>query len=379
MSTIQIQQVVTSADRNQFIKFLWKIYEGNPYWVPPLLMDRRKLMDKKKNPFYQHAEAEFFLAKRNGEVVGRIAGIVNYNHNKEHNETMGFFGFFECIDDQAVANALFDVAKGFVKSKGATAFRGPANPSVNDEYGLLFEGFNERPTVLMTYNPAYYVRLIEQYGFVKAKDLYAYTLSQETVYTERFERANTLVKTRNSLTIRPIDMKHFERDVAIVKQLYNAAWAKNWGAVPMTDAEIDALAKDLKPVLVPDLILFAESKGKPIGFGLSLPDINVPLWYNRKGRLLPGLFQLYLRKKEINLVRVVVLGVLPEYLNTGAAGVLFYETAVRAKKLGYKYGEASWILEDNVRMVKSAEAMQGKITRRYRIYEMPIHEPHSPN
>ncbi len=372
MSTILVEPVHTKADRELFIKFLWTIYEGNPYWVPPLLMDRRKLMDKEKNPFYQHADAEFYLARRNGEMVGRIAAIVNHNHNKEHNENIGFFGFFECINDQAVANALFDTARSYLKSKGVTAMRGPANPSVNDEYGLLTEGYDVRPTVLMPYNPEYYEKLIEHYGFVKVKELYAYWLSQETVYSERFVRANALVKSRNSLTVRPMNMKQFKADVEIVKHLYNAAWAKNWGAVPMTDAEIDALAKDLKPIVKPDLVLFAESKGKPIGFGLSLPDINAALWYNKKGRLLPGLFQLFFRKKEINLVRVVVLGVLPEYLNTGAAGVLFYETAVRAKKLGYAYGEASWVLEDNVRMVKSAEAMNGKITRRYRIYDMPI-------
>lgn len=372
MSTIRIEPVRNKADREQFIKFLWKIYEGNPAWVPPLLMDRRKLMDKEKNPFYQHADVEFFLARRDGEIVGRIAGIVNHNHNKEHQENIGFFGFFECIDDQVVANALFDAARDFLRERGVTAMRGPANPSVNDEYGLLVDGFNERPTLLMPYNPEYYVRLIENYGFVKAKDLYAYLLSQETVYSDRFERANSLVKLRNQITIRTLDMKHFDRDAAIVKQIYNAAWAKNWGAVPMTDAEMDALAKDLKPIVVPDLVLFAEAKGKVIGFGLSLPDINIALRYNKKGRLLPGLLQLFLRKKEINLVRVIVLGVLPEYLNTGAAGVLFYETAVRAKKLGYMHGEASWILEDNVRMVRAAEAMNGKITKRYRIYEVRI-------
>lgn len=372
MSTIQIRPVAGSGDRDRFIKFLWKIYEGNPYWVPPLLMDRRKIMDKKKNPFYRHADAEFFLAERNGEMVGRIAAIVNYNHNKEHRENMGFFGFFECINDQTVANALFDEAKSFVESKGATALRGPANPSVNDEYGLLIDGFNERPTVLMPYNPEYYTKLVENYGFVKEKDLYAYKLSQDTVYSDRLERANNLVKARSSLAIRTIDMKNFGRDVAIMKQLYNAAWAKNWGAVPMTEAEIDAMAKDLKPIVVPELVLFAESKGKPIGFALSLPDINIPLWYNKKGRLLPGLLQLFLRKKEINMVRIIVLGVLPEYFNTGAAGVLFYETAVRARKLGYQYGEAGWVLEDNARMVNSAEAMNGKITKRYRIYQMPI-------
>ena len=372
MSTILVEPIHTRAERELFIKFLWKIYEGNPYWVPPLLMDRRKLMDRKKNPFYQHADAEFYLARRDGEIVGRIAAIVNHNHNKEHNENIGFFGFFECINDQTVANALFDTASSYLKSKGVTAMRGPANPSVNDEYGLLTEGFSERPTVLLTYNPEYYVKLVEGYGFVKAKELYSYFLKQETVYTERFNRANALVKARNSLTVRHMNMKNFHADVEIVKHLYNAAWAKNWGAVPMTDAEIDSLAADLKPIVRPELVLFAESKGKPIGFGLSLPDINTALWYNKKGRLLPGLFQLFFRKKEINLVRVIVLGVLPEYVNSGAAGVLFYETAVAAKKLGYAYGEASWVLEDNVRMVKSAEAMNGKITRRYRIYDKPI-------
>lgn len=372
MSSIVIEPVVSNAERDQFIKFLWTIYEGNIYWVPPLLMDRRKLMDKKKNPFYQHADVEFYVAKLGGEIVGRIAAIINHNHNQEHQENIGFFGFFECIDDQSVANALFDTARDYVKAHGATALRGPANPSVNDEYGLLISGFEERPTVLMPYNPAYYVKLIENYGFVKAKDLYAYLLSQDTVYSERLERANKLVKARSNLTIRTIDMKDFDHEVGIIKTIYNAAWAKNWGAVPMTEAEVDALAKDLKPVIVPGLVLFAESNGKTVGFALSLPDINIPLWYNKKGRLLPGLLQLFLRKKEINFVRIIVLGVLPEYVNTGAAGVLFYETAVRGQQLGYQYGEASWVLEDNLRMVKAAEAMNGKITKRYRIYEKPI-------
>jgi hypothetical protein len=372
MTPITIRPVRTKNDHDRFIKFVWKIYEGNSAWVPPLLMDRRKLMDMQKNPFYRHAEAEFYIAERGGEMVGRIAAIVNHNHNKEHNDRVGFFGFFECVDDQEVANALFGEARAFVLRYGMTALRGPASPSVNDEYGLLIEGFDLSPTVLMPYNPPYYARLIEEYGFAKAKDLYAYHLSQETVYSEKFQRVNTMVKERNHLSFRSIDMKNFQRDIELLKEVYNAAWAKNWGAVPMTMEEIDALAADLKPVIVPDLVIFAESKGKTIGFALSLPDINVPLKYNKKGRLLPGLFQLFFRKKEINLVRIIVLGVLPEYLNTGAGGVLFYETAVQAKRLGYGYGEAGWILEDNTRMVKSAEMMKGTITKRYRIFEMPV-------
>ncbi|MBM4160681.1 MAG: hypothetical protein FJ217_06250 [Ignavibacteria bacterium] len=372
MATINIRPVRTRADREMFIRFLWKIYEGNPYWVPPLLMDRRKLIDKRKNPFYQHADAEFFLAEQEGEMVGRVAAIVNHNHNKEHNENIGFFGFFECINDQPVADALLGAARAYLRGKGVSEMRGPANPSVNDEYGLLVDGFDRSPTILMTYNPPYYVTLLERYGFTKAKDLYAYLLSQDTVCSERLERANNIVKQRNRLSFRSIDMKNFKRDVAIIKQLYSAAWAKNWGAVPMTDAEVDAMAKDLRPIVVPDLVIFVEVQGRPIGFALTLPDINVALKHNKKGRLIPGLLQLLLHKKEINLARIVVLGVLPEYLNTGAAGVLFYETATRARKLGYQYGEAGWVLEDNVRMVKAAEALNGTITKRYRIYALPI-------
>lgn len=329
-------------------------------------------MDKKKNPFYKHAEAEFFMAERNGELVGRIGAIVNHNHNKEHGDTVGFFGFFECIDDQSVANALFDTAKEFLRSHGMTVMRGPASPSVNDEYGLLIEGFDQSPALLMPYNPPYYQRLIETYGFVKAKDLYAYRLSQSTVYSDQLERINRLVKERHSMTFRTLDMKHFRRDVEIVKDIYNRAWSKNWGAVSMTDEEIDALAADLKPIVVPELVIFAEAKGKTIGFALSLPDINMALKYNKKGRLLPGLVRLFLHRKKIDTVRIIVLGVLPEYLNSGAAGVLFYETAIRARQLGYEYGEASWVLEDNIRMVRAAEALRGQITKKYRIYEKPI-------
>ncbi len=372
MPNLTIRPVATKQDRNRFIKFLWRIYDGNPAWVPPLLMDRRKLMDKQKNPFYKHADAEFFLAERDGEIVGRIAAIVNHNHNKEHSEKVGFFGFFESINHQEVATALFDKSKEFLKAHGMTAMRGPASPSVNDEYGLLIEGFDLSPAVLMPYNPAYYSKLLDTYGFSKTKDLFAYKLRQSTVYSEKLERINNLVKKRHSMTFRTIDMKHFKRDVDLLKDVYNKAWAKNWGAVSMTDEEIDALAADLKPIVVPELVIFAEAHGKTIGFALSIPDINMALKYNKKGRLLPGLFHLYLHKGEIDTVRTIVLGVLPEYLNSGAAGVLFYETATWAKRLGYDYGEASWVLEDNVRAVRAVEALRGAISKKYRIYEVAI-------
>jgi len=372
MDGLIVRAISSKQDTIAFIRFLWKIYRNYPAWVPPLMMDRKKLMDRAKNPFYKHSDAEFFLAEHEGEVVGRIAAIINHNHNREHSENIGFFGFFECINDQSVANALFDSARKYLQEHGVTAMRGPVNPSVNDEIGLLIEGFDLSPTVMMTYNPPYYINLIEKYGFKKAKDLYAYFLDQKTVYTDRFTRAHELAKQRQKLTFRTFDMKHFEDEVDKVKEVYNKAWAKNWGAVPMTDEEFDALAADLKPVIVPELVIFAEKEGKTIGFALSLPDINVALKYNKNGYILTGLYHLLTKKKKIDLVRVLVLGVIPEYLNTGAGAALFFETAVNARKLGYKYGEASWILEDNERMVKSAEAMLGKITKRYRIYEMSI-------
>jgi GNAT superfamily N-acetyltransferase len=372
MDDIKIRIVSNNQDVRSFIRFLWRIYDGNPAWVPPLLSERRKLMDKKKNPFYKHADVEFYLAERDGIVVGRIAGIINYNHDKEHNEKMGFWGFFECIDDQNVANALFDAAKKFVKDHGAQMFRGPVNPSVNDEIGLLIEGFDVSPTLMMTYNPPYYIKLVEKYGFKKIKDLYAYLLDQNEVYTDRFIRAHKLVQERQHIVLRGIDMKHFDEELQRVKHVYNSAWSKNWGAIPMTDDEMNALAADLKSILVPELMLFAEKDGKPIGFSLSLPDINMPLKFNKKGYFLPGVYHLLTKHKLINLVRVIILGVIPEYINTGAGAALFCETAIRAKKLGYRYGEASWILEDNERMVKSAEAMKGKITKRYRLYQIPL-------
>ncbi len=369
MNKIVVASVIGKKELMRFIKFQWKIYKDNPYWVPPLLLDRKKLLDKEKNPFYKHSEAEFFLASRGGEIVGRIGAIINHNHNKEHNENIGFFGFFECINDQSVANELFDTVKSWMRKRGVTAVRGPANPSVNDEYGLLIDGFDKEPVILMPYNPMYYANLIESAGFEKAKDLYAYFLSQDLVYTDKLERIAQMVKEREDLTFRSINMKKFYEELDSIKKIYNGAWQYNWGAVPMTDEEFENLAKDLKPVVVPELVIIAEVKGEPIGFALSLPNLNSILKYNKKGRLIPGLIRLLLQKNKIDGVRVIVLGVLKEYQKTGAASVLFLETARRAKKLGYKWGEASWVLEDNVMMNRSAEILKGTRDKTYRIYQ----------
>jgi GNAT superfamily N-acetyltransferase len=372
MSTTTIRPVRTRSDIHRFVKFLWTIYDGNPAWVPPLIMDRKKLIDRAKNPFYRHADAEFFIAEQNGTMVGRIGAIVNHRHNQEHQDKVGFFGFFECVNDREVAGTLVDAAAGFLRRHGMTSMRGPANPSVNDEYGMLLEGFDLPPMILMPYNPPYYLDLMEACGFAKARDLYAYELTQKTVYTEKLERVTRAVRERHRLTFRSIDLSKFHEEVERIKQVYNAAWMKNWGAVPMTDEETDALAKDLRPIVVPDLVFFAEVDGKPVGFALSLPDINVALKYNRRGWLLPGVLRLFLHRRKIHSVRIIALGVLPEYQASGAAGVLFFETAQRALRLGYEIGEASWVLEDNTKMVRAAELMNGRLYKKYRLYEKPI-------
>lgn len=372
MGNLVVRPLESKKDTVKFIRFLWKIYKNDPNWVPPLMMDRKKLMDRVRNPFYSHSDAEFFLAERDGEVVGRIAAIINHNHNKEHHENIGFYGFFESVNDQAVASALFDTAKNWLKQRGVTAMRGPVNPSVNDEIGLLIEGFDSPPVVMMTYNPQYYLTLHDSYGLKKVKDLYAYELNQDQVYSEKFVRVADMVKKRNSLTFRSMNLKDFKNEVNRIKKIYNGAWAYNWGAVPMTDEEFDALAVDLKPVVEPELVIMAEKNGELIGFALSIPDINIALKYNKSGMLLTGLYYLFTKKKKINRARIIVLGVLPEYKQTGAASVLFYETAVRARKLGYYYGEASWILEDNVMMNRAAETMNSRLYKKYRLYEMPL-------
>jgi GNAT superfamily N-acetyltransferase len=372
MNSVVIRPVLSKRDEMTFIKSQWRIYADNPCWVPPLLMDRKKLIDRKNNPFYKHAEMEMFLAGRDGEVVGRIAAVVNHNHIKEHGEKVGFFGFFECVDDQQVANLLFDEAKRWLTGRKMTAMRGPASPSVNDEYGLLIDGFDKPPAILMAYNPPYYQKLVEAYGFTKAKDLFAYYVHADKVFTEKLTRVSELVKKRTGVVIRSLDMKKFDKEVATIRDLYNRGWERNWGEVPMTEEEFRYVAKDLKAIVNPNVVIIAEIKGKPVGFAMSLPDLNIVLKDNKNGHLIPGIIRLLLYKKRIDFMRIVILGVLPEYLNSGIGGLLFYETGRRGVENGYPHGEASWVVEDNVMMNRGAELMNADKYKTYRVYQCPL-------
>lgn len=340
-------------------------------------MDRMKLIDEKKNPFYRHADVTWFIAEEHGKIVGRIAAIINHSYNELHGEKTGWFGFFECCNTQPTATALFEQAEIWLRKKGMSQVLGPANPSPNDEFGLLVDGFGKPPVMLMTYNPPYYSKLIEQSGYSKIKDLYAYLISQQTSRTPKLERVVKAMSERNKISIRAFDPKHFDREIALIKKLYNSAWEKNWGFVPFTDAEIDFMAKDLKQIYDPEVVLFAEMDGEAVGFSLSLPDINQAF---AAGRRIPsgimnlpiGVYSLLSKKKNIDTVRIIVLGVLPELRGRGIDAMLYWETMERALKRGYLFGEASWVSEDNEPMNRAALLMQGERYKTYRIYQKQL-------
>lgn len=373
MTELNVIPIENKSDIKKFVKFQWKVYEGNKYWVPPLLMDRYKILNKEKNPFFQHGEIQLFLAYRGKEIVGRIAAIKNDLHNSIHKDKVGFWGFFECLNDQEAANKLFDAAKAWIKSKGFDKLRGPYNPSVNDENGLLIEGFDDPPRILMTYNPEYYKTLIENYGFAKIKDLYAYDIFRdEMLKNEKIKRVADIAMQRSGMTLRSLDMKNFKAEIDKVKYVYNKAWEPNWGFVPLTDAEMDALADDLKPLVQPDLVIFGEIDNKVVGFALVMPDYNF-VFKKMNGRLFPtGIFHLLFGKKAIKWVRIIILGLVPEFQKKGLDAVFYYYIMNKAAEHGWYHGEASWILEDNEMMNKGAVTMRGNLYKKYRIFELDI-------
>lgn len=375
MSNIEIKTLEpTKSNIKKFIKFAWKIYKGDPNWVPPLMMDKMKILNQKKNPFFKTAELEMFMAYKDGEPVGRIAAIKNDAHNKVHNENIGFFGFFESVNDQEVANALLDKAKDWLQSKGLNAMRGPANPSSNDEYAMLLEGFDDPPRLMMTYNPKYYLDLMDNYGMKKVKDLYAYKIDNpKLLKSEKLIRVAEIVAKRSKVVVEQIDLKKFKSELERVKFVYNKAWAPNWGFIPMTDEEIDNLAKELKPLVEPSLVLFAKIDGKTVAFALVMLDFN-ELFIDFNGKLFPfNVIKLFTqRKKKISWARVITLGIIPEYQKRGLDALLYYEITKRAEKLGILKGEASWILEDNEMMKRGADVMNGELYKKYRVYQIDI-------
>jgi GNAT superfamily N-acetyltransferase len=375
---ITISPVRSKRDLDTFIRLVWPLYKRDPNWVPPVIADRRKLLDRTRNPFYQHAEMELFIARRDGEPVGRIAAIINRNHNEEHGDRLGFFGFFESVNETAVAHPLLAAAEGWLAERGMSGMRGPVNPSMNDEAGLLVDGFDDPPNILMTYNPKYYSALIESFGLTGVKDLYAYWLPAGDFITPKLERVQTRVRERDGVTIRTADFKPksaFQRDIETIRSIYNQAWIPTWGFVKMTDAEFNFAAADLRQIAERDFVIFAEKDGRAVGFALGLPDINQALIDNRGGGMIGAGLRLLLGKKKIKRGRIVILGVLPEFQRRGIDSVLYYEIGTRmVTGHGYVGGEASWILEDNEMMNRAAKLLGGRVYKTYRLYEKTMNK-----
>jgi GNAT superfamily N-acetyltransferase len=374
---VHVRPVESRTDLKRFIDLPYQLHARDPIWVPPLRRDVRQLLSPAKNPFFQHADAQYYLAERNGAVVGRIAAVHNRLHNETHGDRVGFFGFFETIDDQAVADALFDAAATWLSARGLDTMRGPASFSVNDECGLLVDGFQEVPAIMMPHNPPSYVRLTELAGFTKAKDLLVYEAGDErrlVPVPDRLDRAVATILKRNGLTVRPLNLADFENEVERIKRLYNRAWERNWGFVPMTDAEIDHLAEQFKPVVVPDLVPFLEKDGEVVAFGLSLPDLNVAFRKNRSGAFIPGVLRALwmLKRRRISRLRILLLGVIPEFRGKGLDAVLYHWTWTRGNALGYTWGEAGWILEDNPAMNAALEKIGFQRYKTYRLYDRPL-------
>lgn len=367
--------VKTIKDRkelNCFVDFPKSIYHNYPNWVMPLKSEVISLLNL-DHPFWNHARRELFIViDENNKVCGRIGAIIDESYNKIHNEKTGFFGFFECIDNFEVASILWDNAKKWLKENGMNVMRGPISPSMNDECGFLLDGYDKMPCIMMAYTPPYYINLAEKYGFVKAKDLYALYKNLRDGVPTRIEKMIDFIKKKTGVVIRKLDMKNFERDIQILKDIYNSEWRKNWGFVPMTDDEINLAAKKFKSFVDPDLVLYAYVNDKPVGVAVTLPDINFIIKkMNGKMGILEIIKFLYYKNK-IKGIRSLIGGVKREYRNSGIIAVLYYETEKNALKKGYDWCELGWNLEDNDLINKFDMAIGAKIYKKYRIFEINI-------
>lgn len=372
---ISIKKVETKKELAAFVDFPHELYKDDVNYVPELHIAQRDILTPGKHPFHNHSVMQLFLAYEGKQIKGRIAAILNNNHNEFKKVKDGFFGFYDLYNNPEVSKKLLSEAEKWLIDKGATKMIGPVNPSTNETAGLLVEGFDEPPIAMMTYNKPYYLDLLEADGFVKSIDLLAYDLPTNVVDKRSLQLKEVLRKrlADRNITVRNINMKDFKNEVERILKVYNSAWIENTGFVPMTDEEFRYLAKDLKLVLDKDFAMVAEHEGNTIGFALAIPDINQTLIKIKRGRLLPtGIFKLLLGKSKINYVRVLALGVNKEYRKAGIEAYFYSEIIQQAMNKKIKGGEASWILENNEMMNNGLIKMKARAYKRYRILEKAI-------
>ncbi|HEY4256544.1 MAG TPA: GNAT family N-acetyltransferase [Candidatus Udaeobacter sp.] len=376
MSKIEISEVTTRRERSAFIKFPWQIYANDPAWVPPLIIERKAFLDRKRHPFFRHGDAALFLARKNGEIVGRIMASDDPNYNSVHQSNVGCFGLFDSTDDPDVAAALFEAAANWLRMKGRTEMMGPIDYSTNYVCGLLIDGFQFPPTILTAHNPPYYRHLIESCGFTKTKDWYAWWFADPAKAVAHLRRLATRFNARCPAVIRPANLRNLRDESRRLREIYNQAWEKNWGFVPFTEAEIEFMTNELKPLLVPEFAWIAEIGGEPVGFTLAVPDINV-LLRDLNGRLtrfgLPiGLIKLLLYKKRIRKGRLIALGVVEKYRRAGVAEMLVLRVMEETMIKRGITGELSMTLEDNFMINRFLEAIGAHRYKTWRIYSKSI-------
>lgn len=367
---ISVIPVKTEEKLREFINFPYKLYKDNRYWVPPLKRDVYNLFDKKKYPFWEHSERELFLAYRDKRLAGRICAIVDYNFTEFWNEKIGYFGFFECDDDVEAVKALFDEVRKFHQERGMIKYIGPMNPSSNEELGFLLEGYYMPPMIMMIYTYEYYHRLVTESGLIKAKDIYAFYMDAKDAPLEYLERICSIVRKRvRDLKVRAVNLDDFTNEIRKIQMVYNDAWSRNWGFVPMTDAEFNHTARTLKDLIVPELIIIIEVDNVPTAVSLTVPNYNVIL-KKLNGRLGPiEMLKFLYYKRRIKEGRMMVMGVCKQFQKMGFESLLFLESLKAAQKLGYTGGELSWTLEDNHAVNNTILKMGGKLYKKYRIYE----------
>ncbi len=374
MSEIKIVKPTSRRDQKRLLLFPWEIYKNDPHWIPPLLASEKGLLGYAKDPFYERNQIQTFLAERDGKVVGRIAAILNVGHLERYNDNVGFFGFYESIDDQAVADALFAAAADWLKERGCETMRGPMNPSMNHTVGLLIDGFDSSPFFMMTYNPRYYERLFENVGFAKAQDMYAYwgEIDMLPKVRERYLRTAEMIQERYDVKLRPLDKKRFEADVRLFLEIYNRSLSNTWGFVPFSDAELREMAASMKYLMVPELAIVAEVDGKTVGATFCLPDYN-PRIKAINGRLFPfGFLKLLRKRSEIKRMRIISTNVLPEYQMTGLGLVLLNALVPKTLECGVQEAEFSWVLESNQYSRGSLEKGGAVRNKTYRVYDKKI-------
>ena len=372
---ISIVPVKNEDQLKAFVEFPYGLYSKDRYWVPPLKKDVYHLFDTSANPFWEHSERELFLAYKNEHLVGRIAAIVDRNYVECWKENTGYFGFYESENDAEVAKALYAAAEKFHREKGMDNFIGPMNPSTNDECGFLLEGYYSLPFIMMTYTPEYYHELALASGLTKAKDLNAYYVNTADAPIEYLERITSIVRRRvHDIKVRPVRMSDFPNELKKIREVYNDAWSPNWGAVAMTEAEFKEIARVLKPLLVPELVIVVEVNNEVVGVSLSVPNYNEVLKKLNGNLGLIEMLKFLYYKRKISEVRLVIMGVRKEYQKLGLESLLYLESFKAGKRLGYKGGELSWTLEDNHEVNNGIKKMGGKLYKKWRIYQGTVNQ-----